>query len=500
MVLHSRSTSRICTLVSPVELTEYGCSKLSLATITRDRRGLASLLQSRADGKKALDVNDTMAAPYSPLCFAIGWPEGMGMLLGAGADPSTAIHCAIRYGDGAALEVLLDHGSNLYAPSKIPKTWFFWHDDFAFEYGQGMLVYALTRVRAYYDGDRRIVRLIIESLARRRRRLMALAKKHLSIQRLRRLGWKDPDDDHALLDSAAPAVFNCLQELGVEMSETLRPRPRSTPTVYHNVCLTVESAEILHSVGFHEVDLADTEGQTPLLLYSLQGNFSCIEWFLERGATQMIFGDLNQNSIVHVIAAYLAYWWGLGSELPHDFPMSQLSGLLTKISSVLPLDTRDKCHCFCSDNGCSPITALLKHAGPWMAKYRKRLLRLWKSCLPSQEFRQLDYADICRFEFFERLEMKHTCCRFDFTFWRAHIRVPEPSEITEFQEEDEFARQQLDALMELFGTLQERFHESFDQFWQVWWDVMEEFVPSLPLDEDEEDSTKALSFCEDEDD
>ena len=75
---------------------------------------------------------------------------------------------------------------------------------------------------------------------------MALANKHLPISTLRRLGWKDSNDNGTLLDSAAIAVFRCLEDAGVKTTGALRPGPMKMG--YHDTWMTADCVEILFSL------------------------------------------------------------------------------------------------------------------------------------------------------------------------------------------------------------------------------------------------------------
>ena len=454
-------------------------------------------------------MNDMEAAPYSPLCFAVGWPASMNMLLDAGADPSTAIHCAITYEDDLGLKALLNRDKCLFAPSMTSKGCHFFRIG---RYSGSILSYALWHNRFRRNFNPKILPLIIDALAGSRRRFMALAKTHLRISKLRQLGWKDPNDEDVLLDSAATAVSRCLEDAGLKIPDVLRPGLMKT--IYHDTWMTADSAEMLLSIGFREVDVLDRQGFTPLLLNChsdgssyFRERIKCLLWFLRQGAKKVIFPEAEGNNIIHVLAANLGHRWKLGSQciyLPVEL-IPLLPQLLWKIFPLLPADTRDNCDCSCSNGGCTPLTALFKHLqlsnrtwrasdGPWtfsLWEDKKRLMEIWRSCYLPGGISQLDYANACRLEVFERLGMRHTCCKYTNCntdniasesstmkyYLFPSIRTIDPSEIKEFHEEDDFLRQQLDVFMELYDDLYQRFHKNPDRLWEVWGDNLEEFVP-----------------------
>jgi hypothetical protein len=53
------------------------------------------------------------------MCFALGWPLGLSLLLEAGADLSVIVHQAIRQEDKKALRLLLQNGCPLFAEPEL---------------------------------------------------------------------------------------------------------------------------------------------------------------------------------------------------------------------------------------------------------------------------------------------------------------------------------------------------------------------------------------------
>jgi hypothetical protein len=109
----------------------------------------------------------------------------MDILLTAGADPSSAIHCAICYEDDVAVKMLLERGSSLFTP-QTESTIGFWGKTYSFH--NSILSYALWNGRKRRNFHHKILALVVEALTLSRRRLMKLARKHILIPTLRRLG------------------------------------------------------------------------------------------------------------------------------------------------------------------------------------------------------------------------------------------------------------------------------------------------------------------------
>jgi len=354
---------------------------------------------------------------------------------------------------------------------------------------------------------------------------MGLAKQWVSISELRRSGWNDPSSKLLVSDVVATALVKSLLEKEIDVPPSLWPSTERS--IYHDEWMTANAANKLLLKGFEEVDLVDDTGRTPLLInahFSLYNCFernACLYWFLDHGAQRVTFPHLNNSSLAHVLAANLGRAWkpeppggygidkGLNTDLIRKVKAS-LPAVLNLIFPFLCPSQRDECQCHCSQAGCLPAQALLKHMKlegsrpPWSKTLwstwedEQRVLDLWSHCSVKNSEKRLECSEICRLQIFHRLGMRHTCCMFESgrdlgemssqgSYWlhdklKPILRTIDDSERTQFQEEDTYSSFQLDAFMELYNELDTKYEDEFTVFWNTWWAVLEGYVPSVNWD------------------
>lgn len=407
------------------------------------------------------------------------------MLLDSGADPSDAIHCAIAYEDEECLEILLDSGSRLVAEtgSRTCNHQGFWADR------RSVIEFALDRNEARRTFNPRIQSLLVAALVKDRRQLMDIATIPLLSSQLRELGWRNPQDRHEVIDSAALPVSKRLEAMQVLKPEHERLWPGQQNSVYHTYFMTADFAESLFLAGFTDVDAVGVNGKTPLLehLHAFpwwRGELTL--WFLEHGARKLVFPGCNDITFVHILAANLATFGkrDLGKWIPK---------ILEKCSDILPVNLRDNCSCFCSGRGCSPVHALVKGVNhQWKSCWdpnpspfwdrKKDLFQFWHASNANHMDSRVDFADICRLEIFERLGMRHTCCTFS---GGSEFEPMDASEASEFEEEDHYLNDHLEALTHLYSQLSTEYVARFEQFWENWWIVLQQFLPAQTWQWDE---------------
>ena len=321
------------------------------------------------------NVNDTISPPFSPLCVAIGWNTGINILLKAGADPSTAVHCAIFYEDEVALQSLLDSGSCLEVTAYKSDEWkcaLWGFNDFA----HSLLSFALWQQRTQRNTRHAATTILtLQSLAISRQKLMDLAKQYISVSELKRCGWTDPFKNALVSDAVATALATSIREKKIDIPPALWPSTRQS--VYHDEWMTATAAEELFLAGFNQIDLPDEVGRTPLLVnahfeeHNILERCTCLYWFLHHGPEHVVFPHLNGKSVAHVLAANLGRCWYPKNPEDNIWTRSQkdlrrkakacLPALLDRIFSLSASSQRDNCQCFCSHSGCLPVHALLNH-------------------------------------------------------------------------------------------------------------------------------------------
>ena len=512
---------------------EYGCSQLTVAVAQRNQCEVKRLIRNRHD------VNDTISPPFSPLCLAIGWNAGVSILLKAGADPSTAVHCAIFHEDDAFLRNLLDCGSRLEAVSEehsrslLPKAILdagpahlqpqgFWIFN---KFACTLISFTLWRERVQGKPRDITISLIVQALAALRRKIMDFARKFVSVSELKRCGWNDPFNNVLVSDAVATALATSLHEKRIDLPPGLWSSTRQS--VYHNEWMTATTASQLFLAGFKQVDLVDEVGRTPLLVNAhftwenIVERSACLYWFLNHGAEHVVYPNLNGKSLAHVLAANLGSLWNGGppwedrfsNELNKDLcrkAKACLPALLDRIHSLLASPQADNCRCFCSRSGCLPVHDLLKYVSRnnlslprvgwpntlWPTWYNEKMvLDLWSQCSAMNPDKDLERSEICRLQLFNRLSMKHTCCRLSFeydldddnivsTHLDPELLEMNDSEQAQFREEDAYAKSQLDAIMTLYHELNAEYRDQLDVFWDNWWTVLEEYIPSVNWERD----------------
>ena len=490
-----------------VNALEYGCSQLSVAVVRRDQLKVEHLIRNLHN------VNDTISPPYSPLCFAIGWSAGASILLNNAADPSAAIHCAILYEDEATLQMLLDRGSRLNA--QVPRSFHdqgFWsYNEFAYS----AFSYALWRQRLQHTTHPNIIALIVQALAASRQELMDLAKEYISVPKLRLCGWSDPSNKLLVSDTVAMALTNSLLEKEVRLPPALWPSNRES--VYHDGWMTAIAANDLFLAGFQEVDLKDDLDRTPLLINAhftrsnIVERITCLNWFLNHGPVRVVFPELNDCSLAHVLAANLGEEWHpepprcFRFEAKHNTDLivktrACLPAVLDRVFSLVTTSQADGCKCFCSSAGCLPVHALLKHMeirkrdSEWPRNFwstwkdEQKVLDLWGQCSTTNPGKHSERSEICRLQIFNRLSMRHTCCTFVIggllNSWNNRYSSPtiqtvDDSERAQFQEEDAYSNEQLEKFMKLYYELNTKYQHQPEVFWETWWTVLEEYIPPV---------------------
>lgn len=264
-------------------------------------------------------------------------------------------------------------------------------------------------------------------------------------------------------------------------------------TLYHIENLTLEIAKKLWQNGFHDIDVHGEDGRTPLMLNrspresgidgigieSMGPEIELCSWLIRKGAKlhrpQHRSLDYNpirtlnpialppKPSALHSVAASFGrgatYLAEQGVALRAQRSLQNLHSQRSKHARLLPTtvfsDTSyDDCVCACSSQGCLVSTMTLKSwedvnacdkaPREWSGLATKHLLDLVRphhSCLD-----WLD-KDIIRFRTFHELELRHTCCRWDFIGGRMKL---ESEEIVEIREADHEKMELLESLLQEF--------------------------------------------------
>ncbi|KAF2095076.1 hypothetical protein NA57DRAFT_59827 [Rhizodiscina lignyota] len=384
------------------------CSSLSFAIINRD---ISRVREHIRNGYHASYDEET---PFSPLCYAISWPEALEALLDAGADPSSAIHCAIACGNKPIVEVLLERGSRLFVGAEhVPGHWYHFN-------GDSVLAYAISNAIS-----QSLLPVLIDRVALSRKLLKELVIKSLPEHMLKRANLNGFYHSDSLLDAFAPAITFHLRRQRIEFPAWLGAGKRAS--VYHGDAMNLLVAEKLYSVGFHDVDREDLWHATPLFLLclnSLAMHFEfadLVHWYIRHGA--LVRGFVGTGGYHHLHAVAYSFDSSLFLGAFRDNWDRKNVEAISHISTMTGQPPRDICSCFCSPLGCMPSTVLIReHAAHfqayqtqqiWSNPWQKRLqlLENWVKRTAASEHVMEIYANAARVEIFDRLGMAHTCCR-----------------------------------------------------------------------------------------
>jgi hypothetical protein len=207
----------------------------------------------------------------------------------------------------------------------------------------------------------------------RRDRLQQLALDQLPAAEVEQLGLVP---DH-VLDSLASRVVHLLQVRGVCIPEALAVTRTRSLSVYQALG-TPWDAELFFRVGFHDTDSwchcdADAAefGHSP----NLRATLPYLHWLAKHGSISCQLKSFE--SAIDIAVANYTYC-KIGEELGDDiswtfgelpwrddklspFSTSARRAWVDEINTrILPAKIADTCDCKCSDEGCTPLTSLLK--------------------------------------------------------------------------------------------------------------------------------------------
>ena len=428
----------------------------------------------------------------TPLHLAVGWPLGVSVLLNNRANVDardqcgdTPLHYALRGDFAETLDILMRAGCDL--------------DHCVL--GRAILAWKSPQDETSLKRREAALTIFINALAERRRRLRrSLAT--VPILEGMNACWAQNDrvlDEHASCAEDAVKYFNITPSQGSTQLYGLR-------TVYHVECLTVKIAEELWQAGFRDIDVPDRFGQTPLSCYRnyyreaspLFQEIELVNWLVERGAsiyrpirshshfepiTEVPNLQLGRKAMHHIAANIGRLICKQVCSVPTD-PMEEYpslpSGFLSRLNerSRQMIKTnfhnalRDSCLCACSFGGCTISTILHKwiyDEFPPRGKtiYSLEATRLLMTLLgPHDTFEDWFINEIIRFNTFQELQLRHTCCKH--RFWSEDpFTDPEPSELHELRDEDSEGIKLLEELMIEFQH--ERGDQSCMEFLEGYW-------------------------------
>ena len=424
-------------------------------------------------------INEINGLANTPLHLAVGWPYGIRTLLQHGAcidatdrDGCTSLHYAIdmRYSETVSVLMKADCSLNV-------RGWPWGYDllglaiqIFSNEYPGIGLVSQEARVD--------VLDTVISSLAERRRDLQ---RRLAALSAAVTINPKVFQDDRILDEYARYAerveedAMRCNDHMPRHGSSLL-PYSR---TVYHVRNLTAEVAEKLWQNGFRDIDVPDEQGLTPLMCRQF-GNLSDVLevswWLIQKGAKlhqrQHRTPDYDADPTISAMELrpvngallHVAYNIGCSVRMHGYFGrekrslqigLHRLSKEARLLATTVFLDvSHDDCICACSSQGCLASTMMLKSFNFWSLQagaLRTRFFLGTGSLIdlvgPSDPCPDWLAKEIIRYQTFEKLELRHTCCkgRYNWTF-----EVRDAEEQAEIRDEDHEKIELLESLLQEF--------------------------------------------------
>ncbi|KAJ5425844.1 hypothetical protein N7465_000914 [Penicillium sp. CMV-2018d] len=238
--------------------------------------------------------------------------------------------------------------------------------------------------------------------------------------------------------------------------------------------------DIMYEIGFHDVDLPNENGITPLMKISLGATLiKCAAWLISKGASVERKLPTSNAKVAHLLTAQVIYDLMLGSDtLDNDYRNLEkgVSELGDACFFVYP--TQDCCVCTCSPGGCTTLSVALR-AILWMAYLwrwritddflRKMILSLtvWQDSWPD-----LSRA-IVRTLTFDALGLTHTCCTEIYRDERFWPSVPnegrDETEVGRIADDQHFLVKEFEELMEEMESKLDELGLPLEEFLDCYW-------------------------------
>ncbi|KAJ5967624.1 hypothetical protein N7501_003872 [Penicillium viridicatum] len=422
----------------------------------------AIILESEKELGEALasgnSPNDRIGS-LSPLELAFGWPKGIQILLQSGANP----HCYFR-------SLVVAEGEQYHASATL-----------LLEAGCVIKVVDFVINEQCNDGGK-ISSLLADHLAARRRKLCTLAESSL------------PLDQIPPLDGPPANICRALTAHGIDVPIALRFEAGSlgSMSIYQTSLASksrdfVKVMDIMHEVGFHDVDLPNENGITPLMEFSFLCHgptlIKCAAWLMSKGASIERKLPTSNAKVAHLLTAQVTYKYLydliLGSDrLDNDYRNWEkgVSELGDACFFVYP--TQDCCVCACSPGGCTTLSVALRSILR-VAYFRQR--RIADHCLRELILSLSAWQDswpdlsreIVRTLTFDALGLTHMCCT---EIYRDHLffaSVPEEgrdeTEVGRIADDQHFLVKEFEELMEEMESKLDELGLPLEEFLDCYW-------------------------------
>lgn len=380
--------------------------------------------------------------------WAIGWPEGVQILLEFGADPRQYFRYFVYPGKGrqSSAEILLRAGCD------IDPTY-------------------LQEILTSNNDEARMI-LLVNELAERRKKLRCFAEEFLPLDLIPGSGEKK------LLDgSDCRKVLELLSDHKVPLPDPFAPEAeqflgiRDDETVYHFQA-NQRCVKALYQVGFLDTDRIDREGKSPLVSLVrpwpwdfLEKLTETIHWHISKGATLHRSMGWTNESVSHALIWVIieqSFNFYQGDHSLHSPKFESCLQQLVAMGDAFFAPTRvsDGCSCPCSPSGCTAVSTILREltSDEWTdcmcLDCRRRVFDFVHEW--DQSYWQEPHAFI-RSLTFNALDLNHSC--FSKTKKGCIIKRNTCSDSDRYTNEETDDEKLLDEFEELLKDLEQNFAE-----------------------------------------
>ncbi|GJC91409.1 ankyrin repeat-containing protein [Colletotrichum higginsianum] len=315
-------------------------------------------------------------------------------------------------------------------------------------------------IRALAAASDRAKYLVVDDLILRRQRLKEAALARLSPEHIDRMNLNGP----SVLDRHTNEVLDLLENDGHDVPFRLNTRThRHRATMYHYIAFirygypVVPLADAFYSRGFHEVDLPNDQGFTPLMR---TWNTGFALWLVQHGAslTSLVPETVGGYTAAHKVLSSAGHYHQLRQRETHSQIMAATRSAIGEAPYL------DACRCRCSLRGCHPYSMLLKEIQQWtqasdqsgdMGTVINELDQFLVN-MTASGVHMAPRKHLCR------APLRHTCCD------KGRARHDE-EEIEEILEEDAVELRRLETLLVEFEEAVDDSGSSLTEFIQTYW-------------------------------
>lgn len=428
----------------------------------------AILRESGLDLQKELKsriANVNANIPDSSLLeLAVGWPEGVRILLEFGADASKLNLHYCSYSPNEAE----DTESARYIDSIEP----------LLQRGCILGSVCITKCRSA-----KVRSFLIDEYVKRLRKLHSVAPSYLPPESFDLIPiLRNPE---SILDAQAFQVYIELIRHGWPIDSSFGLdfyEGHKDPSVYHQAVGDVYAWDDLYRNGFRNIDEPNIHGFTPLITLGLQSDYHerAVIWLVDKGADLSRRLPFSKTTTAHLLSSQMTGTFRTAIYSDEDYSEGRTQASIENISKrkddifLIP-SMQDFCTCACCEGGCTTLLVALRTCNARLYLRYRHMRRspqeinrekirhslLLNTLLNLTENTRVRDHSIIRLFTFEALGLRHTCCRelnefISEEFYACYILDEE--EAQNIRDEDRLSYRQFEKLVKklnaLFDTLE----------------------------------------------